>query len=309
MSLRLKVLNLGLRWFEKRSLARMTSVAEARSRFERQAERNFRMPPDTHSQTDRLKSGDREVPVLWVSQGKPSRRSVFLYFHGGAYVIGSPKTHAALVARIAGSIGARGLLPDYRLAPEHPFPAAVDDALACYKGLLEAGYAPERILLGGDSAGGGLALALLHVLKVEEIPRPAACCVFSPWTDLSLSGLSIEQNQRLDVVLPRSRMEEMVGRYLNGTEPTDPRASPLFGDFSLSCPILIQASRSEMLQDDAIRMAEMIQASGGDVVLEMWRDTPHCWQIFQGLLPEADKALASVSQFLGKHIPDAGNGS
>ncbi len=306
MSLQLFLLNLGLRWTEKRYLQRETDPAAARARLDRLAERVFVMPREAHFQPDRLRAEGAEVPVLWASAGRPARQSVLLYLHGGAYLLGSPASHRRLAATLAGSAGIRAVLPDYRLAPEHPFPAAYDDTLTAYRALLEAGYAAGRIVLAGDSAGGGLALALIGRLRAEGLPRPACCLAFSPWTDLTLSGASLAENARSDVMLPVERITEIAGMYLGDADPADPRATPLNGDFTAAPPVLIQASRSEILRDDALRMAAVIQAAGGDVQLELWRDTPHAWPLFHGRLPEADAALASAARFLARHaLPDS----
>ncbi len=303
MSFTLKLLNFYLRWFEKPQLARIDTVAEARSRFETQARRSFKSPPDSKYVDDVLRHDGASVPVLWASPESPDRRSVLMYFHGGAYTIGSVHTHKALVARLAGMAGVRGVLAEYRLAPEHPFPSAPDDALTSYMALIEAGYSPDRIAIAGDSAGGGLALSLLGTLSLRGLPMPACLVAFSPWTDLTLSGASIRTNANTEVTLPAERMEEISGRYLAGADPSDPRASPLFGITAPVSPVLIQASRTEILLDDAVRMAEALERSGSDVELELWPNTPHVWQIFQGRLPEADQALDRAAAFLRKHLP------
>ncbi|MEL6679782.1 MAG: alpha/beta hydrolase fold domain-containing protein, partial [Pseudomonadota bacterium] len=205
-------------------------------------------------------------------------------------------------AALACRVDARAALPAYRLTAEAPFPAAADDALAAYRALLEAGYAAHDIALAGDSAGGGLALGLLHQITAQDLPRPAAAIAFSPWTDLTLSGETLRTNARREALLPAHRLAEVRDRYLAGHDATDPRASPIFGTFDTRTPVLIQASQSEILADDARRMADRLAACGADVELAFWPRTPHVWQIFQGTLREADEALDLSGAFLERWL-------
>ena len=293
MSLRLALLNAWLRRVEKPILARVPGPPEIRRRFDRTARLSFRDPPFACYLPDRL--GD--VPALWASVGA-RRPGAILYFHGGGYVFGSPETHKAMLARLSALTGLPACLPDYRLGPEHPFPAAVEDALAAWEGLLARGYAPDEIVLGGDSAGGGLMLALLGLLCRAGGPRPRAAFAFSPWTDLTLSGASMAENAATEALLPVERVAETRDYYMAGSDPEDPCASPLFAAFPGVPPVLIQASRSEILRDDTLRMAERLEAQGGRIELQLWENAPHVWQIFQGWLPEAEEALANVARFL-----------
>ncbi|PWE31156.1 alpha/beta hydrolase [Maritimibacter sp. 55A14] len=293
MTWRLRLIDGWLRRVEKPWLARSAEPQAMRVRFERTARLIFRDPPFATVQPDRVGG----VPALWV-RVRVTAPAVLLYFHGGGYVFGSPRTHCAMAARISALTGCAVCLPDYRLAPEHPFPAAFADTCAAWDGLLARGYSPGDIALGGDSAGGGLALALLGHLCRAGAARPAAAVAFSPWTDLTLSGQSIAANARSEALLPAHRIEDGRDLYLGGRDPADPRASPLFGDFPDCPPVLIQASRTELLRDDAVRMADRLEAQGAHVTLDLWPDAPHVWQIFQGWLPEADAALARATGFL-----------
>ncbi|HEU0220867.1 MAG TPA: alpha/beta hydrolase [Paracoccaceae bacterium] len=298
MSLQLHFVNLALRLFEKPYLARVQDPAEARARLAQLAEIWFVRPAGASYQEARL----GKIRALEASQGRVDRRRILVWFHGGAYFQGSPETHRHLGAALSGLTGARVLLPDYRLAPEHPFPAAIEDALASWRALMEAGYDPARIAVGGDSAGGGLAFGLLHLLQEQGLAVPACLIAFSPWVDLTLSGASLERNALADVMVPASRMAEVRDRYLAGADPADPRASPVFGRFRDPPPALIQASRAEILEDDATALAHRLTEAGGQVRLEFWRDTPHAWQLFQGWLPEADAALDAAGAFLRRHL-------
>ncbi len=295
MSWRLRLLNGVLRRAVKPRLARVTEPLRERRGFERSA-RFFRRPPFACFLRDRV--GD--VPGRWVSVRAPGHipdRSVLLYLHGGAHLIGSSRTHGALVARISALTGLRAFVPDYRLAPEHPFPASLEDARAVWDGLVARGYPPERIVLGGDSSGGGLMLSLLAEV-LRDGARPAAAFAFSPWVDLTLSGASFSGNAARDPLLPRSQAELVRDFFLAGQDPADPRCSPLFADFPDPPPVFLQAAETEILRDDTLRMAERLWSLGGEVHLDLCGDLPHVWPIFQGCLPEADAALERLAEWL-----------
>jgi acetyl esterase/lipase len=295
ISWRLAGLNLWLRLVERRYLARVRDVAAARARMERQAAR-FPLP-------GRVSLGDRPLgPVPALRLEAPDAAGVLLWLHGGAFCLGSPRTHAAMVAALAGRAGTGAVLPDYRLAPEQPFPAAVEDAVAAYEALLAEGVAPDRIALGGDSAGGGLAFALLHLILGAGRPAPACLLAFSPWVDLTLSGASLGLLARREALLPAGRLAEVRDRYLAGADPRDPRASPCLGRFAGAPPVLIQASRAEILRDDATTMAARLRADGAAVTLELQGAVPHLWQYYPGRLPEADAALDRAAAFLRERL-------
>jgi acetyl esterase/lipase len=298
MSARLIALNFWLRLRERPFLARVKDPVEMRARFARTARRAFRLRADVNFSDDRIVTETRAINALWVSAGRADRRRVILYLHGGAFIAGSPATHRHVAADLAAATGARAFLPDYRLAPEHPFPAALEDAAAAYLRLLNAGYDSGAIAFAGDSAGGGLAFSLLLEAAARGLPPPACVVAFSPITDMRGVSGSLRRNARRDVLLPAKRFREACDFYLAGTSPDDPRASPALGAFIAPPPTLIQASRSEILADDAQAMAETLRRAGGDVRLEMWRRTPHAWHIFRGYLPEADDALARAGAFI-----------
>lgn len=302
MSVRLAAISLYLRLWQKPRLARMTSPERARESFERTAARVFRTPADTNVIADRMEGPAGPISVEWISRGRPDRKAVVIYLHGGAYGLGSLATHRHLCAAIALHAGARVVSVDYRLAPENRWPAAVDDALACYRNLLEVGYEPDRIAFAGDSAGGGLAFATLVAARGAGLPDPACIAAFSPWVDLTLSQKSLKRNARSDPLLPASRLAEVRDFYVSTVNAGAPTASPLFADLPNPPPAMIQASRIEILEDEAAAMAEKLRAAGGDVRLEWFRRAPHAWQIFVGLAPEADTAVARAGAFIRSKI-------
>lgn len=298
MSLRLIALDLWLRSTMKRRLA-TASVPDARAQMERDAALLPRPPGAVW----------REAAVAGISAWRldpgPAAdpdAGLLLWFHGGAYCLGSPATHASMVATLALAAGTGAVLPDYRLAPEAPFPAAIEDASAVWRALRAEGWPAERIVLGGDSAGGGLVFALLHEVIASGDRPPAGVVAFSPWTDLTLSGASLRRLAWRDALLPARRIGEVCELYLAGADPTDPRASPIRGHFAGAGPVLIQASTAEILLDDARGMAERLRADGVTVELDLWRGLPHVWQGFVGVLPEAEAALARAAHFVSRRL-------
>jgi monoterpene epsilon-lactone hydrolase len=238
----------------------------------------------------------------WITTPAVSPAHVLLYLHGGGYVVGSLNTHRELGARLGRDAGARVLMIDYRLAPEHPHPAAVDDAVAAYRWLLAQNVAPERIALAGDSAGGGLTIATLIALRDRGLPLPRCGVCFSPWVDLEGTGASMDEITN-DPMLNRALIQHFARFYLTGgVDPRNPLAAPLHADLAGLPPLLIQASRHEVLRDDAVRIAEKARAAGVDCTIELTDEVPHVWQIFASILPEAREALASAGAFLRKRF-------
>lgn len=293
MSWQRRALNGYFRFGMKPVLGLVSSPVLARWCFERLAP--VFCPPLPH--TTLLRRTAAPVPMSFVSAGRTRRREVILYLHGGAYLAGSARAYIGLLSRLSRAAETMVAAPDYRLLPEAPFPAAFEDALAAWQYLRDRGYAPDRILLAGDSAGGGLALALLsEVLRRGE--RPGAVAVFSPWCDLTLSGASLRKNRARDVVIPVARMGEVIGLYLDGADAGDPRASPLFARYPDPPPVLIQAGDTEVLLSDAERIAARLRQAGGKVKLSLWRDVPHVWQFMAGNLPEGRAAISEAGAFL-----------
>lgn len=298
MSWQLKVMRVFLRQIARRSLGRQPDSYAARAWFERGAWLNARGRPYLSFTSDEIGG----IPALWTEKPAPDAPFI-LYIHGGGYVMGNPRTHASLARYLSRKAQMPVLLPDYRLAPEHPFPAAFDDALAFWHGLIAQGYAPGQIALGGDSAGGGIALALLGHLCAQTLPLPGCVYAFSPFTDLTYSGASITENAQSEILLPPQRLEQLRTRVLNGADPADPRISPLFARFHGAPPTLIQVARTEILRDDSRRMAAHLREHGVQVSLQEWGNLPHVWQFFPGWLPEARKALSDAAAFIRQQLP------
>jgi acetyl esterase/lipase len=224
--------------------------------------------------------------------------NVILYFHGGVYVIGSAIATVPLVADLARRTGARAVTVDYRLAPEHPYPAAVEDAQAAYEGLLNQGVEPGQIAFAGESAGGGLAVATLLTLRAAGIPLPSCAFLMSPYADLTLSGETLAEKQAVDPVLSPEGLRVRVREYLAGADASDPLISPIFGDLSGLPPLLIQVGSHEVLLSDAVRLAGRAAVADVWVTLEVTPGVPHVFQGFAALLDEADAALDRASAFL-----------
>lgn len=238
----------------------------------------------------------------WLTPPSPAA-GVIMYVHGGGYVACSPATHRPITAALSKLSGLRVFSLDYRLAPEHRFPVAFDDTIAAYEWLLQQpGVDPSRVAISGDSAGGGLALALLSSLAQHGLPMPACAVLGSPWTDLTGSGASGHENDGRCHMFRFANLEDFSHAYLGDNSAGDPRASPLFADLSDLCPILIQVSSTEVLLDDSTRLNTKIRAAGGESRLEVYPDVIHAWQMLDGLVPEARVALTSAVAFISEKI-------
>jgi monoterpene epsilon-lactone hydrolase len=247
----------------------------------------------------------RGVAAEWISNGRVTPKRTVLYFHGGAYILGSPATHRQLTTRIARRWQARVASVDYRLAPEHPFPAATDDALAAYRALLEQGVDPATLVLAGDSAGGGLALACALQVRDGGLPPPAALVLFSPWTDLGFTGASIRGLASEDDMLDPERLRAAAADYLGELPTSTALASPLNADLHGLPPVFIQVSDSEVLLDDSRRLLDALHAAGTPARMSVWHGMHHVWQLFAGLVPEADAALEEAAAHLDSGLHSA----
>jgi monoterpene epsilon-lactone hydrolase len=296
MSLQSRLLNWALRrWIKPRSLCN-EDVATSRARTGRVPFR-AKLAPGWRIRA----AHDASLEGEWIEPAAPhhaARRRYILYLHGGAYIAMSARTHRALTSRLAAWSDASLFALDYRLAPEHPFPAALEDALAAYRALIDAGAPASRIVVAGDSAGGGLALALLVALRDAKDPPPAAAVLFSPWTDLAATGQSLIDNDAADPLFFGSWVGPEARHYLGATPATDPRVSPLYADLAGLPPLLIQVSDTEVLLDDSRRVFDKAKRSGVAATLEIWPALPHGWHIFAPILPEARAALRAAGAFI-----------
>lgn len=229
-------------------------------------------------------------------------RRYVVYLHGGGYVLGSIDTHRELAAQIAHRANARVLIVEYRLAPEGPYPAGLNDAHAAYQWLLDIGVTPRQIAFAGDSAGGGLALSLMQRLKREQNQLPAASVFLSPWVDLTCSTPSLDTNTATDLILNKAQMQSFAHVYAGSHALSDAGISPLFGDLSGLPPCLVQVSRQELLLDDGVRLAERLEQAGTQAKISKWSQMPHVWQLLHRYLPQADDALRELGDFLQEHV-------
>lgn len=237
-------------------------------------------------------------PAEWVRPGLERSEGVVLYLHGGAYRTGSPRAYGPFASHLAAAVGAPLLLLDYRLAPEHPFPAACDDAVAAYAELLAEGMESKRLAVMGDSAGGGLTVATLVAARDRGLAQPAAAVLLSPWVDLTVTADSFVRCSARDPVFNWSRAVEGARDYLGSADPHHPLASPFFADLSGIAPLLIHASDSEVLADDAVGLATRAEEAGVEVTLEVEPDMTHVWHALVPGVPEASRAVDRVGEFL-----------
>lgn len=248
------------------------------------------------------------VPAAWVSANDADSTGAILYLHGGGYVFGSIRSRYDIASRLARETGLPVLVIGYRLAPEHPFPAALDDARASYDWLVKTGFNPGRIVVIGDSAGGGLAAALLTTVRDTSMRQPAAGVLLSPWVDLTCDSDSMTRLAEMDPIVERERLLEWAGYYATGHDPRHPRISPLRADLSELPPLLIQVGSDERLLDDATRFDERAKAAGVDTTLEIWDHMVHNWQIFASMLPdelnlpERGASIRQIARFVDARV-------
>src|SRR5262247_2077987 len=274
------------------------TLAERRAQYER-AERVFPTPPEV--KTERVTAP--VAPAEWLRPPSAEAGRVLLYLHGGGYVIGSPRSHRHLAAAIARAAGARALVRDYRLAPENPFPAALEDAIAAYRWLLGGGIAPGRIVVAGDSAGGGLTVATLLELRDCGLPRPAAGVCISPWVDLTCSGQSYATKAASDPIVVPDLITALAEAYVGRDgDRKAPLASPLYADLRDLPPLLVQIGSEEVLLDDARGLGARARTAGVDATVEEWPAMIHVWHWFLPMLDEAEQAIGVIGKFVRSRV-------
>jgi epsilon-lactone hydrolase len=238
----------------------------------------------------------------WVNSPAVAPQQVLLYLHGGGYNAGSCVTHRDLAARLCLASGVQVLLLDYRLAPEHPFPAAVHDTVAAYQWLLACGTPPEQIVMGGDSSGGGLALAAMLSLREHALALPTAGVLLSPWLDLALTGSSIQTHAAIDPLVSPESLRLAASYYMGDADPKTPLASPVYADLRGLPPLLIQVGAHEVLLSDSTRLAEQARAVGVDVTIEVWDAMWHVWHAWAEVLPEGKQAIERIGTFIRQQL-------
>lgn len=249
--------------------------------------------------TERVAAG--EVAAEWIAAPAVADDRVLLFLHGGGYIMGSMATHRDLISRLSRAAGVRALGLEFRLAPENPFPAALEDAIAAYRWLVANGVSPKKIVIGGDSSGGGLTVATLVALRYFGEPLPAAGFCISAWTDLTQTAESHSTNAAVDPFLQREALELMAGLYLPARDRCTPLASPLHADLRGLPPLLLPVGSTETLLDDSTRLADRANAAGVEATLEVWDDMIHDWPIFASTLPEGQQAIERMGLFIREH--------
>jgi acetyl esterase/lipase len=259
---------------------------------------DFKVPEQVRRQSVHANGVDAE----WFRVGGHPNLAL-LFFHGGGYLLGSSRSHQALIGELAVEAGVDTLAVNYRLAPENPFPAAVEDAVASYRYLLDEGYRPLHIAVAGDSAGGGLAAALLLALKEQGLPQPACAVLISGWYDLSMGLPSIRGRANLDPIVKPEDLEGLRDAYLAGQDPRAPLASPLYGDWTGAPPLLVQVGGHEILFDDSVEFAKVAKAAGADVTLEIAEECVHVYPQYSQLHPEGVEGVKNAAEFIRRHLP------
>lgn len=302
MSMMRNVLNLYLRLVEKRRMQRATTPAQLRQNLERSARLFFRAPRGTSFNKTMLQG---TCDVLEVLPKNLSSDLVVFYIHGGGFVFGSPETHSAMLGQLAARLGARVVMPRYRLAPESPYPAGNDDVENAYLALIASGVAASNIVVGGDSAGGGLTFSLLSRILDKKWPLPRGAFGFSPLIDFTLNGASFVENAEKDVLLPAGRADEMLDMYLAGADRQDPRVNTLKASFHGASPVWLCVGDTEILRDDSRALTAHLKECGVPVSFNEEDDLPHVWPMFHNVLPEARHTLDNLAGWIkGLQTPE-----
>jgi monoterpene epsilon-lactone hydrolase len=292
-----KLLRVALRLVNRKGGRPLQPAANIRKRLRRIEPFVPAPPKGTHTRAFEANG----VAAVRIDVPQARRDRCVLFFHGGGYAFGSAPLYRDFMWRIGTAAHASVFYFDYRLAPEHPFPAALDDAIEVYRWLATE-FDPQRIAFVGDSAGGGLVLATMKKLRDQGDALPRAAVAISPWTDLALTGQSLRKNSKADPMLDAAQFPMIAKRYLGAADPHDPYISPLYGDATGLPPTLIQAGSDEVLLDDAVRMAEAMRAAGCEVELDVWPKMPHVWHLYARILPEGRQGIDRIGQFLERKM-------
>ncbi len=295
MSMRARVISFVMRHTIKKQ---MSSFEDHLALRKQAGSATGRTPAEVHTQSVSANG----VPAEWVRWREGVEDGAILYLHGGGYVFGSLDSHRNIAWRLARASGLSVLLVDYRLAPEHPYPAAVDDAFGAYQWLLDQQVANDRLVVAGDSAGGGLATALMLRLKTEGLRLPEAAVLLSPWADLTLSGASMSDNAAVDAMLSPEALSKFKTLYLGNTDPGAAYASPLYADLSGLPPVHVTVGSTEVLLSDAENLVTRINTCGGTAELSIWPKLPHVFPIFGDLIPESKQAIEEIAAFIRTHV-------
>ena len=274
-----------------------TSIAGFRDTCEKGAERYAKVPTGVSLSPEVLAG----IPAEWIIPAGTDREKLIFYVHGGGYVSGSCHDHRAFVAKLARDTNVTTLHYEYRLAPEHPFPAALDDSVAVYKTVLEKGYAPENIVMAGESAGGGLTLAILLALKEQKLPLPKAAVAISPWTDLTCSGDSYRTKNKVSVA-PLNSWNVFRHYYAGSNDLRNPKISPLYGDLKGLPPLFINSGEDDELFDDGRQFYEKAKAAGVEVTFKAGKDMVHCYPLLSPMFREAEEAMQEILAFIGRQL-------
>lgn len=293
-SRRLRLVSWYFRTVIKARVKHVGDPLEVRARFETMSRRAQKAPPYSVKRHGAMGG----VPVLWVASGPVQNPEVVFYIHGGGFILGSPETHYHVVAKLCRLLKCEAVMPRYRLAPEHPFPAGLNDVLAAYEALVASGREPSRIVVMGDSAGGCLTMALIAHLNQTGQPMPRAAVPISPVLDLRGVSDSIRDNAAKEAVLVAERFQELMDMYLEDHSREDPLASPYLADFAALPPTHFHVSADEILRDDTLNMVDKLKAAGHAVTVRMWDTSFHVFHLMRGYVPDADAALRDIAEFI-----------
>ena len=287
------LVKLGYRIVKQVTRLRDRSIEEKRAAMEKLTKYG-NLPKHTH-----IECADYAgVPCDIYTPDQSPKDKLLLYFHGGAYNVGTLSAYRLFVSNFAEECGMKIMMPGYRLAPEFPFPAALEDGLKVYTALLNEGFLAENIIFGGDSAGGGLSMAVLMAAREQGLAMPGGCFALSPWTDLSMSGESYQTMEEKDAMLKKKELADAASMYIGDNVAHNPLISPIFGDLSGLPPLLIQVGSEEMLLDDSRKLAEVARNAGVNVTIEVWKGMFHVWQLMWFFMPEAKQAMHEIKKFI-----------